>query len=96
MPSTVWKYDLAVTDVQEVMMPSGAALLHVGIQHPNEGRLRWIQLWAWVDREEPTCSRRIAVVGTGNPAPPMNEARYVGSVQDGPFVWHIFDGGEVG
>lgn len=94
---TIWKYDLAVTDVQKVSMPAGAILLHVGLQRENQGYDRTVTLWASVNSLAPKVERMFAVVGTGNPAPEpgADDAVYVGSVMDGPFVWHVFDGGEL-
>lgn len=88
--TTIWKYELDVTDVQRVKMPEGAMLLHVGAQ------VHTLCMWALVDPLAAVVNRLIAVVGTGNPAPgPIDVAVYVGSAQVGSFVWHVFDGGEV-
>ena len=94
--TTIWKYDLDVTDIQKVSMPMGAMPLHVAIQNPNSGVERTIQLWAAVDPARPKEDRLFAVVGTGNPAPEPDDAEYVGSVIDGPFVWHVFAESEEG
>jgi hypothetical protein len=40
--NTIWKFELEVTDLQEVVMPSGAEILSVGNQ---DGKLC---LWAMV------------------------------------------------
>ena len=87
--STVWKFTLSVTDVQKVTMPAGAELLFVGMQGS------FLTLWARVVPEVRKVERLIAVVGTGNPAPDVDDGVYVGSVFDGPFVWHVFDGAEL-
>ena len=83
---TIWKYQLKRTDIQHIGMPSGAMVLHVGIQDSE------ITLWAAVDPVRPTVRRPFAVVGTGHPCPTPDEAEYHGTVFDGPFVWHIFGG----
>lgn len=67
-------------------MPTGATVLHVGIQR------RIITLWALVDPDANPSIRHFAVVGTGHPAPDADEGRYIGTVSEGPFVWHVFEG----
>lgn len=101
MSRTIWKYELRVTDVQRVPMPIGAKLLTAREQHVSarsEVMAREADvpmLWALVDPDAIKVDRLIAIVGTGNPAPDENDhAVYVGTAVCGPFVWHIFDGGE--
>lgn len=89
---TIWKYNLSRTDLQKIQMPIDAELLYVD----NQGGPT---LWALVDTDNPSVERLICIVGTGHPIPgPEISGRfayaYVGSVLDGPFVWHIFDGGQ--
>lgn len=97
---TIWKFELDITDVQRVSLPVGAELLHVGsqrmeVQEPMRvGVWDALVMWASVDPARPKVDRLIGVVGTGNPAPEPDEAIYVGSAQCGPFVWHVYDGGE--
>lgn len=99
---TIWKYELRVADVQKVEMPTGAQLLHVAGQRIDEhtdDHIRHLtapMLWAKVDTDAPRAHRLIGVVGTGNPAPADDEGVYVGSALCGPYVWHVYDGGEVG
>lgn len=101
--NTIWKFELRETDVQRVRMPAGARLLSVQGQLIEEwyegGNARRVtapMLWAQVDTDAPTVERLIAIVGTGNPAPAVDDedSIYVGSAICGPFVWHVFDGGE--
>lgn len=97
MTSTIWKFELQVTDVQRVRMPVGSRLLYVGAQDRGGP---WVSLqptlWALVDPNAPYVDRLIAVVGTGNPAPDVDDedSIYVGTAICGALVWHIFDGGE--
>ena len=81
---SVWKFKLEVTDLQQVEMPQGAQLMTVQEQGGE------LCLWAAVDTEAPKESRTIEIIGTGNP---FHEAsrRYVASVQQGVFVWHVFE-----
>jgi hypothetical protein len=96
---TIWKYELAETDVQMVSMPKGAVLLSVAGQPMTErgNTIRsgvFPMLWASVDPDAPKVDRVIAVVGTGNPGPELGDGVFVGSAICPPFVWHVFDGGE--
>lgn len=102
MTGTIWKFELDIKDVQRVRMPEGARLLDVQAQHisewgQNEARsYDALMLWAHVDITRPIVERLIAVVGTGNPAPDVDDENsvYVGTAICGAFVWHVFDGGE--
>ena len=85
--ATVWKYDLRVDDEILVEMPPGAELLHVGNQTGEPDRFTvWARVVPGVH-----VARRLLVRGTGHP---IGDEPYVGSAFGGPFVWHIFDGGE--
>ena len=81
---SVWKFPLRVTEVQVVTMPRAAKILSVAMQHGVP------TLWAWVDPHAPTEERLIGLVGTGHLAPYPDEADYLGTVFDGPLVWHVF------
>lgn len=87
MSKVIWKYPLEVTDRQEVPMPAEAQFLHVGLQNGQ------VCVWALVDPSKEMETVPIHIVGTGNPMPPDNDwAYHLGTVQQGPFVWHIFIG----
>lgn len=96
---TIWKYELRVTDVQQVEMPAGARLLHVAGQEVIEWRPGIARhepmLWAKVDPDTPRVNRLIRLVPTGYPAPDDDESVYVGTAICGGLVWHVYDGGEV-
>jgi hypothetical protein len=55
---TVWKFTLALTDEQTIVIPQDAECLHVGMQ---DGRPC---LWARVDPDSPDEEMSIRVVGT--------------------------------
>lgn len=60
-------------------------MLSVGMQ---DGEIR---LWAKVCPVAPYCHVDIFVRGTGHDFTGA-EWRFIGTVFDGPFVWHIFEG----
>jgi hypothetical protein len=80
---TIWKYKLDLTDVQEVIMPKGAKVLSVQIKDGVPC------LWALGETESDKEPRRFAIVGTGNRCW-CSDWEYVGTFQDDPFVWHVF------
>lgn len=88
MPKQIWKFELQVTDTQSVVMPAGANPLYVADQNGN------LCLWAVVNPQKPSESRDVWVVGTGNSMPTEIElyGDYIGTVQQGRFVWHVFIG----
>lgn len=81
---TIWKFPLDITDRQKVEMPKFATLLSVQLQNGVAC------LWVEVDSEQPKERRTFAIYGTGNPIP-NNPGEYVGTFQQGPFVWHLYE-----
>lgn len=87
----VWKYEVAVTDTQDVEMPGGAELLHAGTQDDFAST---VTVWARVNPATPDVRRRLLIRGTGHV---IGDEPYVGTVvfRAPALVWHVFDGGEV-
>ena len=81
----VWKFPLRRDEF--IDMPAGAELLHVDTQGGTP------MLWALVSLDNDAVVRRVSVVGTGWDMP-VKPGKYVGTYMDGPFVFHVFDGGE--
>lgn len=79
----VYKYEFAVANEVDVEMPSGAEVVAVGSQDTNH-----ICLWAIVDTDKPVTTRKFQVCGTGHPLDSVGP--YIGTVFDGPYVWHVF------
>lgn len=83
----IYKFPLEIVDEQQIrMIPKGCKYLSVQNQHGT------ICLWVLGDFEGRTYvgSTTIRIVGTGNPFPDANECHYIGTVQDGGLVWHVF------
>lgn len=87
---TVYKYLLKVKLEQRVVMPRGAELLCVRMQGDAPC------LWARVDTTERAVKRVIYTYGTGHVITDAT-AKYIDTffVDDGIYVFHVFDGGEV-
>lgn len=84
--TTIWKFPLARVDRQSVNVPRGARFLSAGVQAGQ------IVAWALVNPHAPDEVWTVLVIGTGNPIPPdsLTGMAYLTTVQDGPFVWHVF------
>lgn len=88
---TIYKYQIVTANSmhQKIPMPEGAVILSVGEQGGG------VFVWALVDTDSPPEGRSFSVFGTGQPLPSnfdleaMAQA-HIGTVQQGPFVWHIF------
>lgn len=82
----IWKFQLSLSG-DPIEMPEGAEIVFVGQQFGDP------MVWAIVDPNAKTVDRMLVVRGTGWEW--SSDERYLGSVQIPPFVWHVFDGGEV-
>lgn len=91
---TIYKYELEITDVQNIFMPAEAHLLYVGEQ---DGTL---MLWAEVDSTAWGEKRKLLIRGTGRPiyaGRDGTEPEYLGTAQMASgLVWHVYDGGGAG
>jgi len=82
--NTVWKTKLGLGK-NDISMPKGSNLLTVMEQDST------ICLWYRCDDSAAPETRRLIVSGTGQPAPAPETSRYIGSVCQEPFVWHVFE-----
>ncbi len=82
MRRTIWKF-LVKDGV--VRMPRSGQILSVQRQGEEE-----INCWALVDPNEPAEDRHLRIYGTGHPVPD-EPGTYLATVQDGSFVWHVFE-----
>jgi hypothetical protein len=82
---TIWKYQISIGPVRVVDMPTDAEILTVQMQDSV------LTLWALLDPTSWPKSRRFEVYGTGHPIDYPHELKYIGTVQDGPLVWHVFE-----
>lgn len=83
MAETIYKYELEITDRQEVRMSRTAEFLSVQMQGDK------LCLWAMVRPNDAQASFEILIFGTGHTLP-VPYGRYIGTVQQGQFVWHVF------
>ena len=84
----IYKYHFKLGDTVEIEMPLASQILSVQIQNGM------YCLWALIDQEITTVvKRKLAIRGTGNPIK-GSLGRYIATIQNGLFVWHVFDLGE--
>ena len=91
----IYKYELEITDVQDVLMLRGAEPLHVGMQGET------LCLWAGVNPlygPDDTEPRRFRVAGTGHGL--ADGLTYIGTALDtrhtlegesATYVWHVLE-----
>ena len=81
MMKQIWKY--TVDNIIEI--PKGAEVLTVQIQNAFNPCI-----WVKVNPENELEKRQFAVIGTGQSFDDTNY-KYIGTYQDAPFVWHLFE-----
>jgi hypothetical protein len=79
--NVVWKYPCSFGAFTHEM-PKGAEILTFQMQDEQ------FYVWARVDMAEPMEERRFCLVGTGHSF--AGSWLYVGTLQQGPYVWHLF------
>ncbi len=84
---TIFKYDLTITDSQEINVPVDSEILCVQTQ------VGLPKLWVKCNPENITEKRKIIIHGTGH-AISQEAKKYIGTFQvnDGGFVFHVFEG----
>ncbi len=85
--NAIWKYPFDVTDHVIVKVPAQSKVLCVQMQGGRPC------IWVLVDPSSArTESLHLRVIGTGHQHVLIDGERYIGTVQDGQFVWHVFHG----
>jgi hypothetical protein len=88
MENRIYKYILKFEDEQYLKLPKLAEVLTVQMQNDE------LALWAIVNPTQSEFDLRIfEIYGTGNPFPSvgMSERKYISTVQNNKFIWHIFE-----
>ncbi len=81
--STIWKYPLELGETI-LDMPVAARVLSFDLQGGAP------HLWVLVKAAQPLERRVFMIYGTGH-ACDADPDRFIGMVQMGPFVWHLFE-----
>lgn len=92
---TIWKFPL-FTDrftVVDILMPVGAQIVRFDIEYRgpmDDGPRRGVPtVWAIVDDQAQTETRRFAIVGTGHELGEI--VGYIGGFDAEPFQWHVVE-----
>ncbi len=88
MTRTIWKFPFEIRDRVTINMPRDAQILHVGLQDGTP------TLWALVDPDSSATDRIFYVFGTGHQIAHV-ALEHVGTLLMPPFVWHIFETGDI-
>ena len=83
MITQIWKYPLN-SMVSDIQMPMEAKVLTVQIQNDQP------HMWAQVNPQNEMETRHFTVVGTGHDFDDK-DMKYIGTFQDIPMVWHLFE-----
>lgn len=81
----IYKYQLTGSGVNEIEMPTGARILSAQFQGKN------VCLWALVSVQNKKEVRKFDVIGTGWELEEINLRKYIATVQEDGYVWHIFE-----
>lgn len=85
MVNTIWKYELSVLCKNELMIPQGGKILSLQMQCEEPC------IWVQVDPDATLELRVFRIVGTGQKWSVPVRDTYIGTVQQGVFVWHCFE-----
>jgi hypothetical protein len=80
----IWKYELSITDRQNIQLPVGAQILSVQMQNGN------CCMWVMCNSEAPLETRRFAMYGTGHELPQF-PGKYITTFQFDILVFHLFE-----
>lgn len=81
---TIWKYSIRLIDGPQILLVPPQSKL-VAFQKQGEHLAVWAEVYS---NAEPTQRIQVEVVGTGHSLP--DDHKYFGTVQDPPFVWHLY------
>lgn len=90
--SRIYRYELAITDYQELALPVGSEVLSVAVSRTSPATR--IDLWAKVTDRDELHTYPVLIFGTGNPMGYElgDGTQFVGTVVTPVvgLVWHVF------
>lgn len=86
---TIWKYETPCESIFYITMPKDAEILCFQIDNKTYTPC----IWAMVDNENRLEERTFELFGTGvfMPTEIGKIRKYIGTYQNGAFVWHLFE-----
>lgn len=86
MKQVIWKFEIELSTSVILWMPQDAHILTVQEQSDK------LMIWALCDPSAKLEERVFNIVGTGDPFEFSSDTmRYIATVQQWPYVWHIFE-----
>lgn len=84
----IWKFELAITDINVIYMPIGAKVLHLDTQFGEP--CIWALIPDTMAREE---ERFFRVYGTGHRHENIDSGIYIGTIKEKEdrLIWHVFE-----
>lgn len=87
--NAIWRFPIEMNPDGRIAieMPTGARILTIQVQEraPNMP-----SIWVLCDDKAPPLERHFQIIGTGHTAD-VEADKYVGTWQQGGFVWHLFE-----
>jgi len=86
MKKVIWKIELSEQGIQNIRLPKNYQILTLQKQRDIPC------IWVLVDPTEPIMVERFEIYGTGHEIhfDTGTNREYIGTFQDGSFVWHLF------
>lgn len=83
---TIYKHSIEITPRPRVSLPEGAKILSFQVQNGVP------TIWFVCDDHAPLVGKLLRLVGTGSEVEAeLADWRFIGTIQVGRFVWHLFD-----
>jgi hypothetical protein len=83
----IYKYAIKGMRLHSIEMPAGSIIRHLALQNDQP------HIWVEVDIDKEPVQRLFFVAGTGHllPEHPDYQNNYIGTYQQGAFVWHVYE-----
>ena len=87
---TIYKYNLEITDTQEIPLLDAGRIISAGIDPTGQ-----MCVWAEVPLDTVAVpagqGRTIRIIGTGNAAGDLSRLNFIDTVRVGSFMWHVYE-----
>lgn len=88
LPTKIYRYELEITDVQQIEMPRYSQILCVKTK--NNTPCLWVEVYP----NDPLVTNQFRIIGTGNPMVSSKDTslKYLGTIltHNEGFVWHVY------
>ena len=82
----IWKFPLVRdSGKQDILLPVYSTVIHVGMQDSH------LHIWVEVNQDTSMSRRKyFRVIATGEAFTDEDKMLYIGTVHDGPYIWHVY------